>query len=152
MVPSFSLHSCLCREAAFLLSWLSSKYCSSCSARASCSDSALVTVRSSWADRDSLWRAGQPQTHTRQRRQRAGRKTEPFPLLGQRANTRLGRAPAAAWLGHAKAGRRSGRGPRNLRKITVPAIRASQVFPSHPGVLSGRTAQKNIWADPHTMS
>lgn len=61
IVVSFSTISCLCLAPAFLFSWLSSKYCSSWSARASCSDSAFVTVRSSWADSESLFR----ETHLR---------------------------------------------------------------------------------------
>lgn len=54
IIASFSIISCLCLAPAFLFSWLSSKYCSSCRARASCSDSALVTVRSSCAESESL--------------------------------------------------------------------------------------------------
>lgn len=54
IIASFSIISCLYLAPDFLFSWLSSKYCSSWRARASCSDSALVTVRSSWADSESL--------------------------------------------------------------------------------------------------
>lgn len=61
IVASLSTISCLCLAPDFLFSWLSSKYCSSCSARANCSDSAFVTVRSSWADSESLFQ----ETHLR---------------------------------------------------------------------------------------
>lgn len=54
IVWSFSMTSCLTLEESFLFSWDSSKHCSSRSPRASCSDSALVTARSSCAARVSL--------------------------------------------------------------------------------------------------
>lgn len=63
IIASFSVISILCLAPDFLFSWLSSKYCSSWRARASCSDSALVTVRSSWADSESLHPAEKKTTH-----------------------------------------------------------------------------------------
>lgn len=65
MVASLSPSSCLClaimsliSSSFMIFSFSRSEYCSSAMERASCSESALVKLASSWAVRESLWREG----------------------------------------------------------------------------------------------